>query len=64
MGEGRALIRLGEIARGMTLLDEVMVAVTADEAPPNVVGDIYCSVIEACQETFDLRRAQEWTAAP
>ena len=63
MGEGRALIRLEEIARGMALLDEVMVAVTADEAPPIVVGDIYCSVIDACNETFDLRRAQEWTAA-
>ena len=39
MGEGRSLIRLGEIARGMALLDEVMVAATADELPPNVVGD-------------------------
>ena len=63
MGEGRSLIRLGEIARGMALLDEVMVAVTADEVSPVVVGDIYCSVIDACHETFDLRRAQEWTGA-
>jgi DNA-binding NarL/FixJ family response regulator len=63
MGEGRSLIRLGEVPRGMALLDEVMVGVTAGEVSPVAVGDIYCSVIDACDETFDVRRAQEWTSA-
>jgi ATP/maltotriose-dependent transcriptional regulator MalT len=62
-GEGRALIRLGQPTEGMALLDEVMVAVTTGEVSPIIAGDTYCSVIEACQETFDLRRSQVWTAA-
>jgi len=62
-GQGRALIRLGEARRGVTLLDEAMVAVTANEVSPLVAGAVYCSVIESCRETLDLGRAQEWTEA-
>ena len=62
-GQGRALIRLGRIAEGIALLDEIMIAATAGELSPPSVGAIYCSVLEACHEVFDLRRAQEWTEA-
>lgn len=60
-GRGRALIRQGSIVDGMTLLDEAMVAVLADEVSAVLAGDIYCGVLEACREVFDLRRAREWT---
>ena len=62
-GRGRALICLGHVAEGVALLDEAMVAVVAGDVAPSLAGDIYCSVLEACQETFDLRRACEWTAS-
>jgi DNA-binding CsgD family transcriptional regulator/tetratricopeptide (TPR) repeat protein len=62
-GCGRALIRLGNIVEGVALLDEAMVAVVAGDVRPILAGDIYCSVLEACGEIFDLRRAYEWTAS-
>jgi DNA-binding CsgD family transcriptional regulator/tetratricopeptide (TPR) repeat protein len=62
-GRGRALIRLARIGDGVALLDEAMVAVVAGDVSPVLAGDIYCSVLEACHETFDLRRAYEWTTS-
>ena len=62
VGVGRCLIYLGDVSEGIALLDEAMVSVTAREVSPIAVGDIYCTVIDACQELFDIRRATDWTA--
>jgi DNA-binding CsgD family transcriptional regulator len=61
--QGRALIQLGEVERGIALLDEVMVAVTTGELSPIMTGLIYCSVIDACQQIYAADRAREWTDA-
>jgi ATP/maltotriose-dependent transcriptional regulator MalT len=60
---GHILIRSGQIKEGVGLLDEAMVAVTAGELSPIVSGIVYCGVILACQDAYEVRRAQEWTAA-
>ena len=63
LGRGESLILQGRVSEGMSLLDEVMVSVTADEASPMLAGIAYCQVIALCQAVFDLRRAREWTEA-
>jgi DNA-binding NarL/FixJ family response regulator len=63
MDQGRSLIRQGRVADGLGKLDQAMVEATAGELSPIVLGLVYCSVIDGCQEVHELRRAHEWTAA-
>jgi DNA-binding CsgD family transcriptional regulator len=61
--QGTFLIKHGRVREGLGLLDEAMVAVTTRELSPIVTGLVYCGVIAGCQEVYEVRRAQEWTAA-
>ena len=62
-GQGQMLVKDGRVRDGLALLDEAMVAVTAEELSPIVTGLVYCGVILACQEIYEVRRAREWTRA-
>jgi DNA-binding NarL/FixJ family response regulator len=60
--QGRALVRLGRIAEGLSLLDEAMVTATGEQIATTVAGLIYCSLISECHHVHAIDRAREWTA--
>jgi len=61
--QGRLSIYAGEVAPGLTLLDEAMAGLTAGEVSPMIFGIVFCVAIEGCQEILDLGRVAEWTSA-
>jgi DNA-binding CsgD family transcriptional regulator len=61
--EGHMLVRAGRVREGLALLDESMVIVTTQELWPFVVGIVYCGVILACSDAFEVSRARQWTQA-
>jgi DNA-binding CsgD family transcriptional regulator len=61
--QGRALLRTGQIERGMALLDESMLQALAGQMSPVLTGLIYCGVIAGFTRVYALDRAREWTAA-
>jgi DNA-binding CsgD family transcriptional regulator len=63
MEQGHALVRQGQVAEGLRLVDETMVAVTAGELSPIVAGILYCNTIAFCRDVYEVRRAREWTDA-
>ncbi len=61
LGTGQALLTIGDVEEGLRTLDGVMVDVASGETSALVTGLVYCAVIIACQETYEVRRAAEWT---
>ena len=61
--QGQILLRRGRIEEGLTLLDEVMLAVRSGELSPVMTGIVYCGAIGSCQRVYAIDRAREWTTA-
>ncbi|HEX6392418.1 MAG TPA: LuxR C-terminal-related transcriptional regulator [Acidimicrobiales bacterium] len=60
---GRVLIDAGKPTAGVAHLDEAMLLAVEGRLSPYATGKVYCSLISACEELGDLRRAAEWTEA-
>jgi tetratricopeptide (TPR) repeat protein len=58
---GHVYLSEGRVAEGIALHDEATAAAMSGELGPFVSGTIYCSVIFACRNRADWRRAAEWT---
>jgi DNA-binding CsgD family transcriptional regulator len=61
--QGRLTLMSGSVPQGLALFDEAMTAVASGEVSQVWAGDIYCLMIEGCQEVSDFGRAAEWTDA-
>jgi ATP/maltotriose-dependent transcriptional regulator MalT len=59
--EGLALVTQGEIAAGMSCLDEATAAAMAGElTDPVIIGTACCYLIRACEQVLDYDRAAQW----
>ena len=63
VAKGRALVKMGEIDRGLELIDEGTAAAVSGELEAYSTTLVYCMTISACQDVGDVRRAAEWTEA-
>jgi DNA-binding CsgD family transcriptional regulator len=61
--QGRLMLMAGQVNEGLAHLDEAMAGIAAGEVSPIFAGQIYCTMIEGCQEISDFSRAAEWTMA-
>lgn len=61
--QGRLRLYAGRVPEGLALFDEAMAAVASGEVSPIFAGNVYCVMIEGCQEVSDLGRASAWTTA-
>jgi DNA-binding CsgD family transcriptional regulator len=61
--QGHMLVKAGRVREGLPLLDESMVIATAHGLAPFTTGIVYCGVILACSDAFEVARARQWTQA-
>ena len=61
--QGSLLVTVGRTDEGFPLMEEATVAAVNGELGPLTTGVAYCSMIAACRNTTDYRRASEWTDA-
>jgi DNA-binding CsgD family transcriptional regulator len=58
---GVALVQRGQIAEGMSKIDEASVAVRSGEVrSATASGEILCKMLLACELILDVRRAEQW----
>lgn len=63
VAQGRMLLYSGDVPAGLRMLDEAMVAVATGELSVIFAGEVYCTMIEGCQEVSDYGRVAQWTSA-
>ncbi|MDP8930889.1 MAG: hypothetical protein M3O70_20540, partial [Actinomycetota bacterium] len=61
--KGHLLCSQGNVAEGLPMIDEAMVAAVGGEMEPTAAGYVYCGMIGICSRLADYGRAAEWTAA-
>ena len=60
---GHILIDRGKPAEGLACLDEAMLSAVEGRLSPFPTGVVHCSLISACHNLGDIRRANEWLQA-
>jgi class 3 adenylate cyclase len=60
---GRLKIATGSTSDGMALLEEASISAVNGELSPFASGATCCTMIAACRDLTDYRRATEWTEA-
>jgi class 3 adenylate cyclase len=61
--QGSALVYLGELDRGLALLDEASTSALVGELDPFSSTVVYCVTISSSQGIGDFERARQWTEA-
>lgn len=58
---GSALVKKGDVARGLALVDESTTAAVGGELNAWTTANVYCGTMGICRDLSDWQRAGEWT---